>query len=176
MIKTESPKRPTHRVYAVSKNGEKSYWTEIGAAWSHRDGKGFNVSSIICRSTAQRSSSANRAPGRSLIIDAILEIRRLNDSFRRSLSGGSKRLVTAGIAALPPQDQAAILAKVIAFDAFTEDNDPHGEHGFGAFDHAGRRIFWKNDTYDQSLEFGSEDPADPAKTTRVLTIMLAEEY
>ena len=41
------------------------------------------------------------------------------DSFRRSLSGGGKRLMTAGIAALPPQDQAAILAKVMAFDAFT---------------------------------------------------------
>jgi uncharacterized protein DUF3768 len=110
------------------------------------------------------------------MIDATLEIRRLNDSFRRSLSGGGKRLVTAGIAALPPQDQAGILAKVMAFEAFTEDNDPHGEHDFGAFDHAGRRIFWKIDYYDPSLEFGSENPADPAKTTRVLTIMLAEEY
>ena len=71
------------------------------------------------------------------MIDATLEIRRLNDSFRRSPSGGGKRLMTAGIGALPPEDQAAILAKVIAFDAFTEDNDPHGEHDFGAFDHAG---------------------------------------
>ena len=43
MTKTETPKRPTHRVYAVRKNGEKSHWTEIGAAWSHQDGKGFNV-------------------------------------------------------------------------------------------------------------------------------------
>jgi uncharacterized protein (DUF736 family) len=43
MIKTETSKRPSHRVYAVTKNGEKSYWTEIGAAWSHQDGKGFNV-------------------------------------------------------------------------------------------------------------------------------------
>jgi hypothetical protein len=43
MIKTETAKRPTHRVYAVTKNGDKSFWTEIGAAWSHQDGKGFNV-------------------------------------------------------------------------------------------------------------------------------------
>ena len=35
---------PTHRVYSVSKNGdEKASWTEIGAAWPHRDGKGFNL-------------------------------------------------------------------------------------------------------------------------------------
>ena len=43
MKKTETPKRPTHRVYAVRKNGDKSHWTENGAAWSHQDGEGFNV-------------------------------------------------------------------------------------------------------------------------------------
>jgi hypothetical protein len=44
MTKTETPKRPTHRVYAVTKTGgDKSYWTEIGAVWAHQDGKGFNV-------------------------------------------------------------------------------------------------------------------------------------
>jgi len=100
----------------------------------------------------------------------------LNDAFRRSLSGGGKRLMTAGVAALPASDQAAILAKVIAFEAFTEDDDPHGEHDFGAFEHGGQPIFWKIDTYDASMEFGSEDPADPARTVRVLTIMLADEY
>jgi TPR repeat protein len=43
MTKTETPNRPTHRVYAVKKTGDKSHWTEIGAAWAHQDGKGFNV-------------------------------------------------------------------------------------------------------------------------------------
>lgn len=43
---TETTKsRPTHRVYAVSKKegAEKGRWTEIGAAWPHKDGKGFNL-------------------------------------------------------------------------------------------------------------------------------------
>jgi Protein of unknown function (DUF3768) len=57
---------------------------------------------------------------------------------------------------------------------------PYGEHDFGAFtfDHEGEslRIFWKIDYYAPDLLHGSEDPADPAQTIRVLTIMLAEEY
>ena len=40
----------------------------------------------------------------------------------------------------------------------------------------GRRIIWKIDYYDPSRQQGSEDPADPAKTCRVLTVMLASEY
>jgi hypothetical protein len=58
-------------------------------------------------------------------------------------------------------------------DAFTPDSDPYGEHNFGSFEHNGIRVFWKIDYYDRNLEYGSEDPSDPAQTTRVLTIMLA---
>ena len=57
-----------------------------------------------------------------------------------------------------------------------EDNDPHGEHDFGSFELCGRKLFWKIEYYDPDLQHGSEDPADPAKTMRVLTVMLAEEY
>jgi hypothetical protein len=35
--------RPSHRVYAVTKNGERSFWQPIGAAWVHSDGWGFNL-------------------------------------------------------------------------------------------------------------------------------------
>jgi hypothetical protein len=97
-----------------------------------------------------------------------------NDSLRRQ--GLGRDFITAGIAALPDEDQAAILDRVRSFDDFTPENDPHGEHDFGAFEHQGRRIFWKIDAYDRDLRFGSPDPADPAVTRRVLTIMLAEEY
>jgi hypothetical protein len=76
-------------------------------------------------------------------------------------------LCTRGIAALPPETQICIWVEVTNFDAFTEDNDPHGEHDFGVFDMAGAKIFWKIDYYnDKSCSFGSEDPADPAHLSR----------
>jgi hypothetical protein len=39
---TTTKSRPTHRVYAVTKQGEKSFWQPIGALWAHSDGKGFS--------------------------------------------------------------------------------------------------------------------------------------
>lgn len=107
----------------------------------------------------------------------------INDRFRLSfgigaLNGGipGHAVRTAGIAALPPGDQAAIFNKVREFSAFTEENDPYGEHDFGAFDHAGQRIFWKIDYYAPDMQHGSEDPADLSKTFRVLTILFASEW
>jgi hypothetical protein len=85
-------------------------------------------------------------------------------------------MVTAGVDSLPSDVRAKAIQKTATFEAFTAENDQHGEHDFGSFELAGRRFFFKLDYYDPTLEFGSEDPADPEKTTRVLTIMLAEEY
>jgi hypothetical protein len=41
MSKRSNP--PSHRIYAVTKNGERSFWQPIGAAWAHNDGEGFNI-------------------------------------------------------------------------------------------------------------------------------------
>jgi hypothetical protein len=106
----------------------------------------------------------------------IAVIRRLNDLARTAMGVSSRLVQTAGISALPLADQSAIREKVELFDKFTPDNDPYGEHDFGSFDHNGQRILWKIDYYDRNLEAGSEDPSDPRITTRVLTILLAEEY
>ncbi len=102
-------------------------------------------------------------------------IRELNDAFRHTFVGGVV-MITAGIEALPAEQRRSLLQKVRAFDAFAENNDPHGEHDFGAIAEGGLRCFWKIDYYDRKTEMGSPDAADPAVTTRVLTVMPAEEY
>jgi hypothetical protein len=100
----------------------------------------------------------------------------LNDLCRTAMGVAGRVVQTPGINALPPEDQSAIRQRVELFNAFTPDNDPHGERDFGNFTHKGQRIFWKIDYYDPSLTQGSEDPSDPKKTLRVLTIMLATEW
>lgn len=102
-------------------------------------------------------------------------IRALNDAFRRSFVGG-RVLLTIGVSELPDADKAAVLEKIRTFAAFDAGNDPHGEHDFVAIEHCGERYFGKIDYYAADLRFGSENPADPEQTTRVLTIMRADEY
>jgi len=102
-------------------------------------------------------------------------VRALNDAFRRTFVGGTV-VITAGVEALPSEQRRAILAKVRAFDGFNEDNDPHEEHDFGVVELDNARCFWKIEYYDREMEMLSPDPADPAVTTRVLTVMLADEY
>jgi hypothetical protein len=40
---SKSTNRPSHRVYAVTKGDKRNYWREIGAAFAHGDGDGFNL-------------------------------------------------------------------------------------------------------------------------------------
>ncbi len=103
------------------------------------------------------------------------KIRELNDRFRTTMTGG-RVMMTAGVNALPSDVKAMVIRRVATFSDFNADNDPHSEHDFGSFAPAGRKFFFKLDYFDAAMEFGSKDPADPSKTTRVLTIMLAEEY
>ena len=103
-------------------------------------------------------------------------IRHLNDETRQGKKSGSQTVITSGIQALGEQAVAQICMDVSQFDDFTGDNDPYGEHDFGAIEFAGNRIYWKIDYYDKALQYGSPDASNPDITTRVLTIMLAEEY
>ncbi|ENZ82855.1 MULTISPECIES: DUF3768 domain-containing protein [Caulobacter] len=98
----------------------------------------------------------------------------LNDACRAEPGAGW--VMTQGVWALPEADRLKAFAAVTAFSDFSEDNDPHGERDFGAFEIASAKLLWKIDYYDLDLDKGSPDPADPAVTKRILTLMLAEEY
>src|SRR3954465_9997483 len=102
-------------------------------------------------------------------------IAELNDAFRETGQGGTVHL-TSGVWERGTAFVAEAVRLVQSFKDFTPENDPDGEHDFGSVAVAGQRIFWKIDYYDAAMEWGSEDPANPDKTTRVLTIMLAQEY
>ena len=108
------------------------------------------------------------------------KIRALNDAFRKGERPELGRIMlTSGVrhlAAAWPLGDVAVYIKVQTFQDFGKDNNPHGENDFGSFEFAGEQCFWKIDYYDPSMEAGSEDPADETKTTRVLTIMRADEY
>ncbi|QKC80228.1 DUF3768 domain-containing protein [Mesorhizobium erdmanii] len=104
-----------------------------------------------------------------------MRIRTLNDRLRKTGVGG-RMVMTAGVAALPATEIVAILLAISSFDAFDAANDPWGEHDCALLHVGERQLFWKIDCYDRKLANLSPDPADPAVTTRVMTVMLPEEY
>ena len=99
----------------------------------------------------------------------------LNDAFRKTFTGGNV-VITAGVNELPDTVKAEALQSVSRFDAFTEENDPYEEHDFGIFELQGQTLYWKIDYFDPNPRIRLGGPGDPAKTTRVLTVMLAAEY
>lgn len=105
--------------------------------------------------------------------DRTTTIRSMND-MARSTFLDCRVMITQGVQAL--DDVGVVLERVRTFDAFSEDDDPYGEHDFGSFVHYGETIFWKIDYYDRTLTAGSEDRTDPEATIRVLTVLLASEY
>lgn len=108
-------------------------------------------------------------------MDRTARIAELNDRLRRDHSYG-KVVITRGIQALGYEAILEVIAAVAAFSDFTPDNDPYGEHECAVMTVGSHRIIWKIDYYDSDLNFASDDPANPAVTIRVLTIMLADEY
>ena len=115
----------------------------------------------------------------SAVVDATVPraeaIARLNDNLRKEGAGGTI-VITRGVASIEGFDRQELLAALADFDSFDHDNDPHGERDFGDLTLWGTDMLFKFDYYDPGLCFGSNNPADPSVTCRVLTIMLPEEW
>lgn len=107
--------------------------------------------------------------------DKSVKIRELNDQFRKTGLGG-RVTITRGVFELGVETVSRITKAVQDYDDFSESNDPYGEHDFGSFKIDSHKLYWKIDYYDMTLECGSEDASNPDVTTRILTILLREEY
>lgn len=111
--------------------------------------------------------------------DRTGKIARLNDDLRRYGRGRGGIFVTPGFQALSEDKKREASRKIVNYETevgFSQEDDPHGEHDFGAVEVFGIKIFWKINYHGRELDTPCEDPADPENTTRVLTVMLAEEY
>ena len=102
-------------------------------------------------------------------------IARLNDQLRKIGTGGMV-VVTKAVTKLTGFDAPTLMSALANYDGFDPDNDPHGERDFGDLTLFGTDLLFKIDYYDADLRFGSDDPADPMATKRVLTIMTAADW
>jgi hypothetical protein len=80
--------KPTHRVYTViRREGQDDYWLNLGLAFPHKDGKGFNIvlqalpldGKIVCREITEEDQS-----------EAAPQQRRRQENFRGG-QGGRRR-------------------------------------------------------------------------------------
>ena len=107
-------------------------------------------------------------------------IARLNDRCRQGLDPTARIVVTANclaeLGASTRASRAVIQARLLAAVRHHQFAPEFArERDRGEFQINGRTVLFRIDYYDAALEYGSEDPADAAQTTRVLTILLPED-
>lgn len=113
---------------------------------------------------------------------AITPTGEANNRFRAEVllgrPGHHRILSTLGIQALGPAVVQEILHQVLVFpdQSFRESFDPYGDRDFIVVHSQGQKVWAKIDTYDLSMKWMSENPADDEVTVRVLTLMLPDEY
>ena len=104
-----------------------------------------------------------------------------NDEYRRCRGEPDQTdlrgnvLITRSVDALPDDEQKRVLDAVKSFDSFSIENDPYLEHDFGLV--LSNTYYFKFDYFsNDEFEHGSDNPADPTRTHRLLTIARLDEY
>ncbi|MBN9890588.1 hypothetical protein [Salipiger abyssi] len=44
----QEPSAPDYLAWYVTQKGEKSFWNKVGAAWKHKDGRGYSLQLETC--------------------------------------------------------------------------------------------------------------------------------
>ena len=111
-----------------------------------------------------------------------------NDAFRRHVCLGSPYPLETGalsgrlVCTAAVADRGLLFVNTCEraigfFTDFSADNDPDGFHDFGGVQIAGVNVWFKIDLYDDAeMQYGSEAPDDPARTYRVMTILLPSDW
>jgi len=102
----------------------------------------------------------------------------LNDQFRKGDSSLGLWYMAPKVAALPQAQKQELVESVQEIDNFieTKATRPNSEHDFGLVTYNETDYLWTIDYSDKQLKSPSPNPADPSCTTRVLTLMRADEY
>jgi hypothetical protein len=107
-------------------------------------------------------------------------IARLNDDARLGLDRRARIMFTRNCLEtfrISQKDHPAIIqAQLLAAFRRCEFAADSPEHDFASILFQERKVWLKIDYYDLGCEYGSEDPADSSITTRVVTILLPEDY
>ena len=111
----------------------------------------------------------------------VKRIAEFNDALRRSPMDRThgQVLLSNGVIARGLEFRAMVMTALAQMRAkdFKKGNDPYGERDFNSFTVDAQLCFFKIDYYAKGdLRAPSDDPADTARTERVLTVMLADEY
>lgn len=102
-------------------------------------------------------------------------IAELNDAHRKGIPR-TKTVISRWVDRLWPDTVDRVLRKVREFDDFNSDNDPYGERDYGSIELDDEKFYFKIDYFDTDFRYWSEDPSDPSKTARLLTVALRSEY
>lgn len=113
-------------------------------------------------------------------VDRIEAIARLNDRARLGLDPTARIVITRNCLAAfcDPDTVDAVMVQAQLLAAFRrcQFSADSPERDFAAILFRERKVWLKVDYFDRSLEYGSDDPADAAITTRVITVLLPEDY
>lgn len=110
------------------------------------------------------------------------QIARLNDRARLGLDRTARTVITRSClerlaeAEGAPKEQVFLQAQLMAAFRHCNFSADSPERDFAVIEYLGHKVWLKVDYYDAAMECGSPDPADAAQTTRVITILLPEDY
>jgi hypothetical protein len=105
------------------------------------------------------------------------KVRELNDELRTKGGARNGKIIFTGALGQDSVEKRLIVYRAArAFNTFTEQNDPHGEHDFGRFNVGDEEFMFKFDYFALDEMFGSEHPEDPNATIRIMSIFYASDY